>query len=199
MPDDIQQPEENAADQNTGGVDVSNYRDPHTTGNRIARVIWGAVWTLLFRLSPRKCNRWRRMLLRMFGAKIGRGVNVAASARIWGPWNLEMDDYSCIGPHVDCSNVAPVRIGKHSTVSQYSYLCTGSHDFEKPRMPLITAPITMGDQAWICADVFVGPGVTIGQGAVVGARSTVMKDVAPWTVAAGNPVKFIKKRVVREE
>lgn len=111
---------------------------------------------------------------------------------------MRMGDHSCLAPHVDCSCVAPITIGKHSTVSQYSYLCTGSHDFEQADMPLITAPIVVEDQAWICADVFVAPGVTVEQGSVVGARSVVVKDVPRWTVVAGNPAKFIKNRIVRE-
>jgi len=105
----------------------------------------------------------------------------------------------CLADRVDCYCVAPIRIGAHATVSQYSYLCSASHDFEDPRMPLTTAPIVIGDQAWVCADVFVGPGLTIGPGAVVGARSSVYRDVAPWTVVGGNPARFIKKRVLREK
>ena len=111
---------------------------------------------------------------------------------------MRMGDYSCLAPYVDCSCVAPITIGKHATVSQYTYLCTGTHDFERSDMPLITAPIVIEDQAWVCACVFVGPGVTVGQGAVIGARSVVFKDVKPWIVAAGNPPRYIKKRVVRE-
>lgn len=109
-----------------------------------------------------------------------------------------MGDHSCLAPYVDCYCVAPVTIGAHSTVSQYSYLCTASHDFEDPSMPLMTAAITIEDQVWICADVFVGPGVSIRQGAIVGAKAAIFKDVDPWTVVGGNPAKFIKKRVLRE-
>ncbi len=194
MPEDNQV---NLADEPESKVDVSDYRDVHSTGNRIVRAMWGVVWALLFRLSPRICHGWRRLLLRLFGARVGRGVHVYPSVKIWGPWHLRMADHSCLAPYVDCSCVAPITIGKHATVSQYTYLCTGSHDFEQSRMPLITAPIVIEDQAWVCACVFVAPGVTIGQGSVVGARSVVVKDVPRWTVVAGNPAKFIKERIVQ--
>jgi len=108
-----------------------------------------------------------------------------------------MGEYSCLGPHVICDNVATVRIGAHATVSQYSYLCTASHDYESPHMPRISAPIVIEDQAWVCAGVFVGPGVTVGEGAVVGARSSVFRDVPPWTVVGGNPAAFIKMRTMK--
>jgi putative colanic acid biosynthesis acetyltransferase WcaF len=180
-------------------VDISRYHNVHSVGNRVARVLWGVVWLLLFRPSPRPCHCWRRMLLRLFGAKIGKGVNVYPSCKIWAPWNLEMGDHSCLSFDVDCYCVAPIRIGANSTVSQYSYLCAASHDFTKAAMPLVTAPIVIEDQAWVCADCFVAMGVTIGQGAVVGARSNVTKSVPPWTVAAGNPAKVIRPRQITSE
>ncbi len=188
----------NDADEPGARVDVSNYHNVHSVGNRIARGIWMIVWTLLFRPTPKVFHGWRKLLLRLFGAKIGRGVNVYPSVKVWAPWNLRMADYSCMASDVDCYNVAPITIGEHTTVSQYSFLCAASHDFEQSDMPLVTAPIVIADQVWICADVFVGPSVTVGQGAVVGARSTVMKDVKPWTVVAGNPARVVKQRVVRE-
>jgi putative colanic acid biosynthesis acetyltransferase WcaF len=99
--------------------------------------------------------------------------------------------------HVDCYSVDKIRIGRHATVSQYSYLCTASHDIEDPHMPLVTAPISIEEGAWVAADVFIGPGVTIGDGAVVGARSAVFKDVDPWTVVAGNPARYIRNRELK--
>jgi putative colanic acid biosynthesis acetyltransferase WcaF len=98
-----------------------------------------------------------------------------------------MDAHSCLGARVDCYNVAPVRLGAHATVSQYSYLCTASHDWRDPSMPLVAAPIHIEAEAWVAADVFIGPGVTVGGGAIVGARSTVMSNVAAWNVVAGSP------------
>ncbi len=169
----------------------------HNLGNKIGRVLWSIVWHLAYRPSPRFLHGWRRFLLKAFGAKLGRGAHPYPGARIWAPWNLELGSDSCIADDVDCYCVDKVRIGNNATVSQYSFLCTASHDFEDPVMPLTTAPITIGDGAWVCADVFVAPGVSIGEGAVVGARSSVFKDVAAWTVVAGSPAKFIKTRQLK--
>jgi len=170
-------------------------RSAHSFWNKTARLTWGITWLLLFRPSPRILHGWRRILLRLFGAKIGRGVRVYPSARVWAPWHLEMEDFSCLGPQVDCYCVAPIRIAAHAVVSQYSHLCSASHDYEHPDFPLITGPIVIGEGAWVATDAFVGMGVTVGPGAVVGARSSVFKDVEPWTVVGGNPARFIKKRL----
>lgn len=178
-------------------IDLSAYVNPHPLTNKIVRAIWNTVRLLFFCPSPVLLHGWRRWLLRRFGATIGAGVHVYPSAKVWAPWNLTMEDHSCLAPNVDCYNVAPIKLGKHSTVSQYSFLCTASHDIEDPHMRLITAPITIGKGVWITADVYIGPGVTIGDGAVVGVRSSVFKDVEAWTVVAGNPAKFIKQRELK--
>jgi len=178
-------------------IDVSHCPSPHSRGNQLGRLLWGLTSVLLFRPTPKILHGWRCLLLRLFGAKIGRAVHVHPSVRIWAPWNLRLDDYSCLGPDVDCYCVAPITIGAHATVSQYSYLCGASHDIEAPDLPLVSAPITIGEGAWITADVFVAPGVTIGEGAVVGARSSVFHDVAPWSVVAGNPARFLKARILK--
>lgn len=164
--------------------------------NRLRRLLWGFVWLLFFRPSPRVLHFWRCALLRLFGAKIGRNVHPYPTARIWAPWNLEMGDHSCLADGVDCYCVDKITIGAHSTVSQYSYLCSASHDHTDAGMPLVTAPIVIGERAWITADVFIGPGVTIGDGAVISARSSVFTDIAPWVVAKGNPAVAVKPRVV---
>lgn len=139
------------------------------------------------------------MLLRLFGARIGAGAHPYPDVKIWAPWNLEMDDNSCLANGVDCYCVAKVTLGANATVSQYSYLCTASRDYNDPRMPLLAAPIVIGARAWITADVFVAPGVTIGDGAVVTARSSVFSDVAPGFVARGNPAVAVKARVIQGE
>lgn len=179
-------------------VDVAHYASPLSRRNKLGRALWGLVWLLLFRPSPRPFFGWRRLLLRAFGARIGRGANVHASCRVWAPWNLEMGDYSCLAFGVDCYCVDRVRLGAHATVSQYSHLCTASHDIRDPHMRLVTAPIAVGDGAWVCAGAFVGPGVTLGAGAVAAARAVVVKDVEAWTVVGGNPARFIRTRVLRE-
>lgn len=167
---------------------------PISLRNKVGRAVWKVVWLLLFRPTPRSFQAWRCLLLRAFGAKLSKAVHPYPSARIWAPWNLEMGDHSCLSEHVDCYSVDRITIGAHATISQYSFLCTASHDYRDPAMPLVTAPITIGENAWVAADVFVAPGVTIGEGAVVTARSSVFSDIDPWTVAAGNPAKPVKTR-----
>ena len=167
---------------------------PHSRSNRAGRALWGIVYVTLFRTSPRPFHRWRNWLLRLFGATVHPTAHVYHSARIWAPWNLTMGAHSCIADDADIYNAAPITIGDYSTVSQYSYLCAASHDFEDVRHPLITAPIIIGSRCWIAADVFIGPGVTIGDGAVIGARSSVFGDIEPWTLALGCPAKPIRKR-----
>ena len=177
-------------------IDLSDVPSPHSLRNRLGRVLWTVVWLLLFRPSPRPFHGWRRCLLRIFGARIGWGCHPHASVRIWAPWNLEMGDYSTLAPFVDCYCVDRIKIGPHATVSQYSYLCSASHDILHPQLRLITAPIEVGAKAWVCADVCIGPGVAVGEGAVVGVRSTVLSDVAPWTVVAGSPAAYVRDRAV---
>lgn len=180
-------------------IDLSRYKNTHSRGSKAARLLWSVVWWLLFRTSPRVFRSWRRWLLRVFGARIGRGVYVCPSARVWAPWNLEVGEYSWIGDDVNCYSVDKIVLGAHVVVSQYSFLCCGSHDTEDPTFSLVTAPIRIGVGAWIAADVFVAPGVTVGAGAVVDARSSVLRDVEPWTVVAGNPARFMRRRALRIE
>lgn len=167
-------------------------------GNKAGRALWGLVWTFLFRPSPRQFQGWRRFLLRCFGAKIAPTARIASSVIVWAPWNLTMDDSAEIGPEVNCYSVARIHVGVHATVSQYAYLCSGSRDVYHPRFPPTKAPITIEDQAWVCADAFVGPGVTVGQGAVVSARAVALSDIPPWTICAGNPAQAIQKRTIRD-
>ena len=157
-------------------------------------------WTLLARPFPRNIfMSWKRFLLRLFGAKISKTAGVYSSATIFMPWNLEMKEHAVIGPGVDCYNAVPIILGNYAVVSQRTYLCTASHDITLNSHPQIERPIIIEDRAWVAAEAFVGPGVTVGEGAVVGARACVFKDVEPWCVVGGNPAKFIKKRVIKDE
>jgi putative colanic acid biosynthesis acetyltransferase WcaF len=167
--------------------------------SRLARAAWNAAWGLLFFPSPTPCFAWRRFLLRLFGARVGRGAHVYPSARIWAPWNLEMGDDSCLAPWVDCYDVARINLKERATVSQYSYLCSASHDYRRPSHPMEAKAITIGEGAWVAADVFVGPGVSIGDGAVVGARSSVFKNLPAWSVSWGNPARPVKARKIGKE
>lgn len=182
-----------------GQLDLSQYHNTLSRKHQIIRLLWTVTWSLFAKPLPRSIGSgWKRFLLKLFGAQIDSTAIVYSSAKIYYPPNLIMEKYSCIASDVDCYNVAPVRIGANATVSQGAFLCTASHDITDPHNRLITAPIIIENQAWIAAAAFVGMGVTIGEGAVVGARAAVFKDVEPWTVVGGNPAKFIKKRIIKD-
>ena len=167
---------------------------PHSRSNKLGRLVWGCVWLALFRTSPWFFHGWRRMLLRMFGARVGRNAKIFPSTKIWAPWNLTLGDNACLANDVDCYCVDAVFVGDNATVSQGACLCTATHDIRDPHMKLITAPVRIEDQAWICARAFVMPGVVVGQGAVAGACALVTKSVLPWTIVGGNPAKAIGSR-----
>lgn len=177
---------EDAVQTNRSGV-------KYAPREQVMRVLW-AMALVLFRASPRPFFGFRRWLLKLFGARIGVGVNVYPSSHIYFPWHLEMRDWSCLGEWALVYNLGPVTIEEGATVSQRVHLCAGTHDYHDPAMPLMKQPITIGASAWICADAFVGPNVTVGEGAVIGARAVAVKDVPAWTVVAGNPARVIKKR-----
>ena len=158
---------------------------------QLMRLAW-SFGRMLFRMVPQPLHGPRRMLLRAFGAKLGRQVQVDHTATIYFPWNLEMGDCSAIGERAMIYSLGKIKIGEKTTISQGVHLCAGTHDYADPSLPLLTPPIVVEEQVWICADAFVGPSVTVGVGAVVGARSVVVKDVEPWTVVAGNPARFIR-------
>lgn len=163
----------------------------------LARVVWEAVWLLLFRPTPRwALHGWRRMLLRLFGAHIGPGCRISPSCFVWAPWNLEMGTLSALGDSVDCYTMDKISIGSKVAVSQRCFLCTGSHDITSLRRPLITAPIRIDNHVWVAAETMVMPGINIGEGAVIGARSIVTKDIPAWTICAGHPCRVIKDRTV---
>jgi putative colanic acid biosynthesis acetyltransferase WcaF len=165
-----------------------------STSNRALRLIWQVAWILLYRPSPTPLHAYRRWLLRCFGAQIAKGAHPYPRAKIWAPWNLTMDEGSCIANDVDCYNVSRISIGYAATVSQYSYLCTASHDYRDPSFPLVAESISVKSWAWVAADCFIGPGVTVEEGCVVGARSTVLRSTQPWTVTAGSPLRTIRSR-----
>lgn len=162
----------------------------------VRRVLW-MIGRYAFRWSPRTAFGWRRFVLRLFGAEVGREVHIYNTATVYYPWNLTIGDWSSIGEEALIYNLGPVTIGDQVTVSQRAHLCAGTHDPTDPSMPLLKPPINVEDQAWVCADAYVGPGVTVGEGAVVGARAVAVKDVDDWTIVGGNPARTLKKRVLR--
>jgi len=162
------------------------------------RILWACAWPL-FRLSPRPCFGWRRLLLRLFGARIGQHVHVYPTTSITMPWNLELGDWASLGEQVFVYNLGPLTIGAKATISLRAFLCGGSHDETRPDLPLLRLPIQIGAEAWVCADAFVGPGVVVGDGAVVAARAVVVRDVPAWSVVAGNPATVKGTRTITGE
>lgn len=164
------------------------------------RIIWNCINRTLFRVIIGYQLRYvRNLILRAFGAKIPLYSMVYSSSNIYAPWNLIVGKHSCIGPHTRIYNKDLIKIGDHCVISQNAYLCTASHDITSVENTLITAPITIHNRAWIASDAFISMGVTIGEGAVVGARGCVYKDVKKWTVVGGNPAQFIKFRKLKNE
>ena len=145
--------------------------------------------------TPPPLHAWRCFLLRCFGARIAAGCHIYSDARIWAPWNLHMAAQACLGPRVICYSMAPIHLGERVVVSQGGHLCTGSHDYTSATFPLFARPITIGADAWICTEAFVGPGVQIGEGAVIGARAVAMRSQPAWMVCAGNPARPLKPRL----
>ena len=178
-------------------LDVKHQASPWPLRDQVRRVAWMFVRAALFRPSFHNWYGWRRLLLRAMGAKVGRGVRVRPTARVEMPWNLELGDECVVGDYAILYSLGPIRLGRKVTVSQYAHLCAGTHDPTDPTFPLLTPPIVVGDGAWVAADAFVGPGVTVGAWAVVAARATVVKDVPPGEIWGGNPARFIKPRGVR--
>lgn len=179
--------------------DKFKYKNEFSNKNKILRLIWDLVWLVAFRPTPRwMLNSWRIFLLRVFGANIGKGSRVLPTCKIWAPWNLEIGESTVLGDHVDCYSMDKIKIGSYVSISQRSFICSGSHDITSIQLPLITKPILIHDYAWICSDAFIAPGCEIGEGAVVAARTVCIKNVPAWKVVAGNPSRVIKNRVVVE-
>lgn len=181
------------------GVD-SRTGPSFSLGNRLARGLWGVIWLLLFRPSPRPLHAWRVALLRLFGAKLGQHFHVHASVRIWAPWQFRAGDHVGVGEGVHFYNMGPLTIGDSAVISQGAHLCGGTHDYSANNFQLTAAPIHIGNKAWICTEAFIGPGVSIPDGCVIGARAVVCKtpNEGSWGVYAGNPARLIKKRVIRD-
>ncbi len=159
----------------------------------LLRVLWG-VGKITFRLTPRPCFGLRRALLRLFGAKVGTRVHIYPSANIYFPWNLEIGKDSSIGEWALIYNLGRVTIAESVTISQRVHLCAGTHNYKCKEMTLVKLPIKVCSQAWVCADAFVGPNVEIGERAIVGAASVVMKDIKANEIVGGNPAELIKIR-----
>lgn len=178
-------------------MDLSDYKE--NKPRRLKRIVWAVINKTLFRCCISRVG-WplRKLMLEAFGARIDNKAYIYGSCTVFAPWLLVVGR-ACIGPNTELYNKAPISIGDDSVISQGSFLCAASHDISSTMLPLKTAPICIGNNVWIASDAFVGMGVTIGDGAVVGARAAVFKDVEPWTVVGGNPAKFMKKRIIEVE
>ena len=177
-------------------IDACRRARPYTKREYIARVMW-ALAQPLFQFSPRPCFAWRRWILRLFGGQIGQDVHIYPSSKIYLPWNLDVRDKASIGEWVLVYNLGPVTIGAGASISHRAHLCAGTHDYQDPTLPLQRLPIVIGPRAWVCADAFVGPGVTVGEGAVIAARAVVVRDVPAWHVVGGNPARKLKVREMK--
>jgi putative colanic acid biosynthesis acetyltransferase WcaF len=158
--------------------------------------LWWIVQSTLFGLSPQVFYGWRRWLLRLFGASIGKGVFLRPSVRVTYPWKLKVGDHCHIGDEVVLYTLGEIEIGDCAVVSQRSYICTGSHDYTSPTFDIYAKKIVIEAEAWVASDVFVAPGVVIGSGAVVGARSSVFTNVPPGDIYLGTPARFVSKRTM---
>ena len=181
-------------------IDIASNRKARKWSRRelVARALWDVLSLPLFRWTPRPLWAWRRGLLRCFGAKIGKNVHVYPTARIIVPWNLCIGDNSAVGDRAILYSLGPIDIGANVTISQNAHLCSGTHDFRHPAMPLLKLPIVIGRGAWVCADAFVGPGVVVGEMAVVGARAVVVRDVSNDAIVVGNPARVVGLRALKQ-
>ena len=176
------------------------YIDNYSCYNKLRRLCWNIFCALLYHpFGLPLFNTWRIFVLKILGAKIGKGSKVYASSKIWAPWNLEIGQRSCIGPNTIIYNPGKVILKNKVAISQYAYLCTATHDYTSPLHTLYWQDIIIDDYAWIAAKAFIGPGVHIGERAIIGACSVQTKDAEPWGVYAGNPAKYIKKRILKNE
>ena len=167
---------------------------PYPRREVLLRWLWAMVQATIFRWSPRPLHGFRAALLKLFGADITGPVVIFPTAKITFPWRLSLAARSMVGPHVTLYNLATIRLEFGANLSQHCHLCSGTHDFNRWSMPLVTRPIVIGRNAWLGADVFVGPGVTVGELCVVGARSVVVRDLPPRKICAGSPCRPLKDR-----
>ncbi|MBR0552111.1 putative colanic acid biosynthesis acetyltransferase [Stakelama marina] len=177
-----------------GRFDSKRRSRSFTWKNIILRALWALCWMLLCRWNPPQLYAWRRLVLNLWGAKVAKGARVYPSAYIWYPSNLEIGEGAVLGWNVHCYCMAKVVLEPYAEVAQFVHLVTGTHDFDSETFQLQTRPIRICSHAWLASSSFVGPGVTVGEGAVLGARGVAMKDLEPWTVYAGNPAVEIRKR-----
>jgi len=185
----------NAADLSKNSKENDPYLRPaFSHWDRVKRGIWNICWLLFYRLSPRPMYRWRALVLSAFGARMGPKCKFYPRSKVWAPWNLVCADLVAVGDGAEIYNPAPIHFGSHAIVSQGAYICGATHDFNDPAFPLLAYTMSIGAYAWIAARASVGPGVHVGEGAVLGLASVATRDLEPWTVYAGAPAVKVKER-----
>ena len=165
--------------------------------NRLARLGWNLAWLVLARFTPPPLHPWRRWLLVACGAKVGRGARVHGSAAIWLPANLELGEGVLVGPGARLYHQGRIEVGAWSVISQRAHLCASSHALDDPGFQLVLRPIALGRACWVAAEAFVGPGVTMGDGAVLAARGALFEDAEADGVYRGNPARLVRRRLRR--
>ena len=186
----------NAAEHIAPGTAEDPYLRPaFSTRERLRRLLWNIVHLLLYRTSPRPLHSWRAALLRLFGAKMGPNCHFYPASKIWAPWNLVCADQVTAADGAEIYNPAPMRFGSHFIVSQDAFLCGATHNYDDPAFPLLAYAMDFGPYAWVCARACVAPGVSVGEGAVLGLASVATRNLEPWTVYAGAPAIRVKDRI----
>jgi putative colanic acid biosynthesis acetyltransferase WcaF len=183
-----------AEEQIVNPAQNSAYESPWPASNRLLRVLWEFCWFLFCAWTPKPLNEWRLFWLRVFDAKIDGKPFVHQRARIAIPWNLTLHDHACLGDRANAYSLGEIEIGARATVAQEAYLSTGTHDFARTDLPLVTAKITIGEDAFVGARAFVMPGITVGPRSIIGACSVVTRDVPADVIAAGNPCQVLRPR-----
>src|SRR5262245_52842338 len=173
------------------GINLSNYKSGLDRGAPLWKeAAWQAFRIVVFLQRWPLPSSFRASILRLFGARVGRGVVIRSGVNIAFPWRLTLGDHVWIGEEANILNLAHVTIHDHCCISQRAFVCTGSHDFRSVDFPLVAKPIEIGPRSWLCAQAFVGPGVVVGPDSMVAAGSVVSRDVPPNTLASGNPASY---------
>jgi putative colanic acid biosynthesis acetyltransferase WcaF len=182
-------------------VDLSKFDNSwYDPGRGLAvRLLW-QVTNALFLQNPLNPSSWLKVsLLRLFGARIGRGVVLKPGISVKYPWNLEIGAHSWIGENAWLDSLAPIKIADNACISQGVYLCTGNHDWSDPAFGLVLKPISVAAGAWVGARATLLPGVTVSEGSVVVAGAVLAKDTQPFMIYAGVPAVMVKRRTLRAE
>ena len=179
-------------------IDLTKSITPLDRHTKIRRGIWQYLVKPCYRLIPGKRSCLRIAILRAMGAQIGKNCLIQQRVDILIPWNLTLSDCVVLAHDVRILNFTTVQIDSMTVISQYAHLCTGTHDTTHPHFPLVFNPIKISAESWVASGAFIGPGVTLGRGCVIGANSAVTKDMPEWAICAGNPCQRLKDRKIRK-